>query len=204
MSRARPFRYSPPHWVGTIWKKYSHRIYKLCLKKCGTREDADDLFQEVALRFCRKAWELNNGINLLPWFETVLLNCHYTRHRRENMDRVVRLASLCDVRVGYEGDDICTFVIPDNRVSSDAVMNEFKYLLDVLDPLDRMIVELSVIGGLGVRDLSRLIGLSKSNIVSRRVAAFEKMREKMEIQKEELKLITGHDATLREIIESAS
>ena len=77
-------------------------------------------------------------------------------------------------------------------------------MLGELEPLERMIVELSVVGGLNVRDLSRLIGLSKGNIVTRRMAAFEKMREKMLTQREQLKLVMGRDATLREIIECAS
>ena len=83
-------------------------------------------------------------------------------------------------------------------------MCEFSLLLGELEPLERMIVELSVVGGLNVRDLSRLIGLSKGNIVTRRMAAFEKMREKMLTQREQHKLVMGRDATLREIIECAS
>ncbi len=82
-------------------------------------------------------------------------------------------------------------------------MNEFSLLLDELDPLERMIVELSVVGGIGIRDLSRLIGLSKANIILRRSEAFEKMKLKMMAQKENYRLFWGRDASLSEIIGNA-
>ena len=204
MSYERSLGNRPPNWVGTVWKKYSHRIYKLCLQKCATKDDADDLFQEVALRFCKNAHELNNRVHVYGWLETVLLHCHYTDYRKKYKDRVVPFSSLCEKQVSYDDEKIHSFTVPDDKISTEAIMCEFSLLLGELDPLEKMIVELSVVGGLNIRDLSRLIGLSKGNIVSRRMTAFEKMREKMSMQREQLKLVMGRDATLREIIECAS
>lgn len=192
-----------PDWVGSVWKKYSYRIYKLCLQKCRTKDEADDLFQEVALRFCQKANALNNHGYILPWLRTVLLNCHCSDYRKKKRCVEIPLSYLCEPMASYDGDDENTYVIPDEHICMEAVMNEFSFLLQELTPLDRMIVELSVVGGLHVRDLSRLIGLSKCSIVTRRMEAYQKMREKMMAQKEQIKLITGREATLREIIELA-
>ena len=61
-----------------------------------------------------------------------------------------------------------------------------------------------MVGGFNVREISRLIGLSKSNIVNRRMEAFRKMREKMLGQQESIKKLTGRTVSLREIIECAS
>jgi len=191
----------PPDWVGSVWKKYSYRIYKLCLKKCATRDEADDLFQEVALRFCQKAEGLNNGGYILPWLETVLLHCHYSGYRKKQRGKEIPLSCLCEPKASYDGGDVNTYVVPDEKISFDAVMGEFTLLLEALTPLEKMIVELTVVGGLNIRDLSRLIGLSKCNIVNRRMEAYEKMREKMIAQKERIKIITGREPTLREIIE---
>ena len=147
----------PPDWVGAVWEKYSYRIYKLCLQKCGTKEEADDLFQEVALRFCKKAGELKYGSHLLPWFNTVLLHCHYSEYRKKVTNREVPLSCLCEPKASYDGDDDDdAFALP-----------------------------------------------AKGSITKRRMAAYQKMREKMMSQKDRLKMITGRDATLREIIEYA-
>jgi len=191
----------PPSWVGSVWKKYSYRIYKLCLQKCASKEDAEDLFQEVALRFCKKAKELNNKKGLYAWFQTVLLNCHYSIYRKK-MDRMVPLSSLHEHVCDYDCMETVKFVVPDEKISSEALMNEFSLLLDELNPLERMIVELSVVGDIGIRDLSRLIGLSKVNIIARRNEAFEKMKLKMMAQKENYRMFWGRDASLSEIIGS--
>ena len=91
-------------------------------------------------------------------------------------------------------------VIPDNKPKPEVFMNEFSQLLDVLEPLERMIVELSVVGGLSVRDLKELIGLSKASIVERRNLAIEKMKEKMMAQKENYRSFWERNASLNEII----
>ena len=192
----------PPNWVGSVWEKYSYRIYKLCLQKCATKEDADDLFQEVALRFCKKARELNNKNGFYAWFQTVLLHCHYSIYRKK-MDRMVPLSCLRErMYDNYDSMDSVKYVVPDEKINPEAVMNEFSLLLDELDPLERMIVELSVVGDIGIRDLSRLIGLSKVNIIARRNEAFEKMKLKMMAQKENYRMFWGRDASLSEIIGS--
>ena len=194
---------SLPDWVGSVWKKYSCRIYKLCRSKCTTKDEADDLFQEVALKFCQNANELNNGTYIYPWLETVLLHCHYSRYRKIGLTPVVPLSILCDTHAFYEENDLKFELPPKDEISEEAVMNEFAILLDVLSPLERMIVELSVVGGFNIREISRLIGLSKSNIINRRMDAFKKMREKMQGQQESIKNLTGRTASLRDIIEGA-
>ena len=204
MSRNRSFGKSLPEWVGSVWKKYSNRIYRLCLSKCTTKDQADDLFQEVALKFCQNANVLNNGVYLYPWLETVLLHCHYSQYRKRMGVRVISLSSLCDTTATYDTTDFKCDLKPEDEINEDAVMNEFGILLNVLTPLERMIVELSVVGGFNVREISRLIGLSKSNIVNRRMEAFKKMREKMLGQQESIKKLTGRTVSLREIIECAS
>ena len=191
----------PPNWVGSVWKKYSYRIYKLCLLKCVTKEDADDLFQEVALRFCKKARELNNRRGLYAWLQTVLLHCHYSFYRKKK-DRMVPLSNLHEQVCDYDSMETVKFVVPDEKINPEAVMNEFSLLLDELTPLERMIVELSVVGNLSIRDLSRLIGLSKANLIVRRNLAFEKMKLKMMAQKENYRSFWGRDASLSEIIGS--
>lgn len=204
MSHNRSFGKGLPDWVGNVWKRYSHRIYKLCRSKCTTKDEADDLFQEVALKFCQNANVLNNGVYLYPWLETVLLHCHYSEYRKREGVHVIPISTLHDTRAPYDEHDFKLDLIPSDEISDDAVMNEFSILLNELEPLERMIVELSVVGGFKVREISHLIGLSKSNIVVRRMEALRKMREKMLRQQEKIKNLTGRTASLREIIEGAS
>lgn len=191
----------PPNWVGSVWKKYSYRIYKLCLQKCATRDDADDLFQEVALRFCKNAGELNNHVHLFEWFQTVLLHCHYNDYRKRHHVHEIPFSSLAEPKSIYDACGADAYIKPEENLSMEAVLTEFSLLLEVLNPLEKMIVELSVVGELSIREMSQLIGLSRSSISHRREVAIQKMREKMAMQKDQIKMITGREASLQEIIE---
>ncbi|ADL25525.1 RNA polymerase sigma-70 factor family protein [Fibrobacter succinogenes subsp. succinogenes S85] len=190
-----------PNWVGTLWEKYSYRIYKLCLQKCGGKDEADDLFQEVALRFCQKAKALNNQVYLLPWLHRVLLNCHYNAYRKRNMGREIPFSSLCEPGAEYDASEVELTPPNAGELDLESVMGEIEVLLGVLNPLERMIVELSDVGGISLRELSLLIGVSRGSLVHRREIAFQKMQEKMMAQKLQVKMVTGRNASLREIIE---
>jgi RNA polymerase sigma-70 factor (ECF subfamily) len=101
--------------------------------------------------------------------------------------------------MGYENLE---HALRDEDVSISAVIGEISCLVSELNPLEKMIVELSIVG-YNTDELSNLIGLSRTGITRRRIKAFEKMREKMVQQKELLKMVFGRDASLREIIEYA-
>jgi RNA polymerase sigma-70 factor (ECF subfamily) len=171
------------------------------LQKCATRDEADDLFQEVALRFCKKAGELNNQVYLFEWFQTVLLHCHYNDYRKRHRVHEIPFSSLAEPQRAYDARGADAYIKSEENISKEALVGEFSLLLETLNPLEKMIVELSVVCELSLRDLSELIGLSKGCIAHRRQIAFKKMQEKMEMQKDQIKMITGREATLREIIE---
>lgn len=119
------------------------------------------------------------------------------------MGREIPFSNLREPKADYDSGDMDDYVICDKSGAVESVLNEFARLLDGLTPQEKMIVELSVVGGVTVRDMSRLIGLSKGNVVARRIEAINKMREKMRVQKENIRLITGRNASLQEIIEMA-
>ena len=60
-----------PDWIESIWQRYSGTIYKLCVSKCKAEEDAKDLFQTVALKFCQNAASLKERRFFFHWFSCV-------------------------------------------------------------------------------------------------------------------------------------
>ena len=203
MSLTNSYCYRPPKWVGTAWKKYSYRIYKLCLQKCGTKDDADDLFQEVALRFCQSARLLNDEVSLFPWLQTVFFHCCCNRFRNKNNVRLIPFSELREPVADYDSGNSYNYVVEDKGRDSERLMKGFVRLTEELEPFEKMVVELSLVGGVNIRDMSKMLGISKGTIVKTRVVAIKKLREKLRLRKESFKAMTGRDATLREIIESA-
>ena len=56
-------------------RRFAKMIYRLAYAKTGSRQDADDVFQEVFLRYFRKrpAWESDDHAK--AWFLRVTVNC---------------------------------------------------------------------------------------------------------------------------------
>lgn len=167
-----------PDWIESIWQRYSDTIYKLCVSKCKAEEDAKDLFQTVALKFCQNAASLKERRFFFHWFSCVLNHAHCDmvaeRHSTYTMSKlggtVESLYSLPSERSVFH-----KFV--------DAPEADFESFFAVLAPLERMIVEMTYIGGFSTEEISTVIGISPNAIRKRRHFAITKMR----------KLCSGHE-----------
>ena len=61
--------------VNSIVDKYSDMVYRLAFARTRNKENADDIFQEVFLRYIRKQPEFENEEHEKAWFIRVTINC---------------------------------------------------------------------------------------------------------------------------------
>lgn len=61
--------------VENIINKYSRTVYKLAFAQTRNKNDADDIFQEVFLRYIRKQPVFENKEHEKAWFIRVTVNC---------------------------------------------------------------------------------------------------------------------------------
>ena len=54
---------------------YGDTVYRLAYAKTGSRADADDIYQEVFLRYLRAKPALESANHAKAWFLRVTLNC---------------------------------------------------------------------------------------------------------------------------------
>lgn len=160
-------------WVESVWKMNSAKIYKLCELKCDSAEDAKDLFQTVALKFCQNANKLQDKSYTYSWMLCVLRNAHYdmvaekhnTYPMSQMQDYVKSATTLSeDKSVFYQGES--------PEIDCDRLMS-------VLKPLDRMIVEMSYIGGFSSEELCPILGISANAVRKHKHFAIAKLREKL-------------------------
>lgn len=117
--------------------------------------------------------------------------------------RLIPFSELREPVADYDSGNSYNYVVEDKGRDSERLMKGFVRLTEELEPFEKMVVELSLVGGVNIRDMSKMLGISKGTIVKTRVVAIKKLREKLRLRKESFKAMTGRDATLREIIESA-
>lgn len=62
------------------------RAYGFALRLLRNRADAEDLVQEGALAACRGFGTFQPGTNFKAWFFRIMVNCYYTRGRRQRRE----------------------------------------------------------------------------------------------------------------------
>lgn len=62
------------HLEKTI-RQYSHMVYRLAYARTGSRQDAEEIYQEVFLRYIQKQPVFQNETHQKAWFLRVTANC---------------------------------------------------------------------------------------------------------------------------------
>ena len=62
--------------------RHAPAVYRLAYARTGSREDAEDVMQEVFLRLLRRSPELNGEDHLRAWLLHAAANCTNSLHRR--------------------------------------------------------------------------------------------------------------------------
>ena len=58
-----------------VIRTYSDIVYRIAFARAGTKADADDIYQEVFLRYIRKAPVFREEEHAKAWFIKVTVNC---------------------------------------------------------------------------------------------------------------------------------
>ena len=200
MSKTRILTDQSPNWVEKVWRKNASQIYKLCCSRSKDAEHAKDLFQEVALRFCRSASFLDHDKPIFPWFMTVIRNAHRDLYRKNR--NMVRFTDVMEETAFYSSGKIEREISENRRLSF--VRDQLDHLMKPLSASEKMAVEFSCIGGIRADEACLFCGTDKGTFFKRKASAFKKMREKRDIYLSLLKKSDSVSPNLDELLARAS
>jgi RNA polymerase sigma-70 factor (ECF subfamily) len=90
-----------PHAFGRLVSRHERRVYGLCLRILGNREDAEDATQEAFLAALRKAASFRQAAAFTTWLYRVAVNAATDQARRRGR---ARLSPLDPEDVGLAAD----------------------------------------------------------------------------------------------------
>jgi RNA polymerase sigma-70 factor, ECF subfamily len=90
-----------PHAFGQLVARHERRVYGLCLRILGSREDAEDATQEAFLAALRKASTFRQAAAFTTWLYRVAVNAATDQARRRGR---ARLSPLGPEDVGLAAD----------------------------------------------------------------------------------------------------
>ena len=70
----------PPNDPEAVIRRYAGLVYRVAYAQTHRRCDADDLFQEVFLRYCQRAPAVASEEHLKAWLIRVTINCARKRY----------------------------------------------------------------------------------------------------------------------------
>lgn len=187
--------------IESVWKNFAPKIYKLCKDRSTSLESAEDLFQEVALKFCKSAQSLDMDGSLYSWFLTVIRNAHFDQYRRQN--REFSMSCLAEKQLNYDMFPTNASIHFQDDSRNLRVEKELEFLMSTLDSAERKSVELTYILELSLDEVSELLGVSKYNLVKSRLLAIEKMRKKKDERDEIHKKNDAPAFVLEDLLTSA-
>ena len=141
-------------------EKYSNMIYRLALVRTRTKENAEDVYQEVFLRLSKKMPEFESEEHEKAWLIKVTINCSknllnsaFLRHTTEMKEEIV-----------FETKE----------------RHEIYYAVQELPLKYRTIIHLHYYEGYKINEISKILNMKENTIKSRLARAREKLKERIE------------------------
>jgi len=145
-------------------------MYGVCLRYCGSRDDAQDILHEGFLKIFEKIRQFEFRGSFEGWIRRIMVNTALERYRNQNKFVSIRDDSIED----YEKPE-------DFDISEDITAKELMEMIEDLSPQYRMVFNMYAIEGYSHKEIAELLGItegtSKSNLSRARVILQEKIKE---------------------------
>lgn len=164
-----------------VIRAYSDMVYRIAFARAGTKEDADDIYQEVFLRYIRKAPEFRDGEHAKAWFIKVAVNCSRKFLGGAVKKREVAEAWLTESGTEPEGKGVCGICgTPEELFFADESKKELYRALQKLSPDARLLLHLYYFEELKTSEIAKLTRRKESTVRVQLTRAREKLKAQFE------------------------
>ena len=164
-----------------VIRKYSATVYRIAFARTGTKADADDIYQEVFLRYIRKLPEFREEEHAKAWFIKVTVNCSRkflggTAKKREVSGEWFAENGAEPEKTEAGGN----YVTPEERIFADESKKELYRALQKLTPDARLLLHLYYFEELKTAEIAKLMHRKESTVRVQLARAREKLKAQFE------------------------
>ena len=147
-----------------IIKRNSNMVYRLAFSQMKNRDDANDVYQDVFLRFIKRQPQFENEQHEKAWFIRVTLNCSKTS-----------LTSFWKTKV-------CE--IDENFEAQEVEKEDLTFALNKLSKKYRAVIHLFYYEDMSIKDIAQSLNISEGNAGMMLSRARKKLKEILERESE--------------------
>lgn len=152
-----------------LYEMFSARMFGVCKRYSGSREDAQDILHEGFLKIYEKIEQFESRGSFEGWIRRIMVNTALEKFRSQN--KMVNASETIEDYDRGAGDDLA-----DNITAK-----ELLAIIGELSPQYRMVFNLYAIEGYSHKEISEMLdiseGTSKSNLSRARSILQEKVKE---------------------------
>jgi RNA polymerase sigma-70 factor (ECF subfamily) len=158
---------------GELYERFSPAVFNVALRMVGSREDAEDIRQEVFLRAHRALKEFKGEARFSTWLYRIAANVALDEIRRRKPTvsaDALREESRWEAAAGERGD-------PQEQLDRNLAREAVQAALLAMPPHYRILVVLKHIEGLSYEEIASVLGCSLTSLNVRLHRARESFRK---------------------------
>ena len=140
-------------------------LYKVCHSYCRSRDDREDLAQEIAIQLWNSFASFDESCRFSTWMYRIALNVAISFYRRESTRRKYVLS---------DNERLLSAV--DERADQSARIQEFYQLIANLDPLGKAVILLHL-DSHSYGEIAAVLGISETNVATKVSRLKRKLRQ---------------------------
>jgi RNA polymerase sigma-70 factor (ECF subfamily) len=179
MARESDQKGGPPGWpesVADMWVRHRRWVAAVCLANLPPGADLDDVVQEVALTFVKKAGSIQDPAAIPAWLRAVAINV--ARMSARNGGRRRQIEGPWDEKGAAKS--VSAGTEPARRVEDQDALAQAARLLSGLPAELREVLLLRCVDGLTQKEIADLVGVPETTVETRLARARRFLRERME------------------------
>ncbi len=166
---------------GELYQRTHLRLYQYIRQMMPTREDAEDVMQEVYLRAWGGLKSLHAAEAFWVWLHRIARNAVLDRAKRARLDTLSLESAFADDEDGETSsiDIVDWSANPEQLVMDEATQEAVREAVRSLPPIHREVVTMHHLEGMEVAEIAQILGVPKNTVLSRLARAREALRHKL-------------------------
>jgi len=137
-----------------LYRRYSSRLFALCLRYCQNRPSAEDSLQDAFIKIYEKAWQFRwqGPGSLWSWMAKVTLNLIFDKKRKKSFQQAD--ASLLENIPSEDPEYSQVTAIPSEKLAE---------MIEALPDRYRTVFQLFCVDGLPHKEIAKLLGIKEKS-----------------------------------------